>query len=128
MAVATYGGFAIFGLVQSCVAVPNAPATQKASFFGVNGQLSKFGGTRGTKVTITAVLNDSSMAALNADEQIILSYCDGVARTLTDVRGRQFDNMLFEGDYHPDPMGPKPMAGGEGWCFKYTISFVGLTP
>jgi hypothetical protein len=127
MGVPTYGGQAVFGLVTSCVATLNQVATQKEEFAGVNGRLSKFLGTRGTTVRVRGLLNDSDLASLNADEQILLSFADGVARQLVDVRGRPFNNMLFEGDYDPDPRGPVRLAGG-GWGLEYTMTFVGLTP
>jgi hypothetical protein len=127
MGVPTYGGQAVFGLVISCVAKLNPVRTQKEMFAGVNGMLSKFCGTSGTTVMIHGFLNDVDLFSLNADEQVLLSFADGVARQLVDVRGRSFDNMLFEGDYSPDPEGPIRIAGG-GWGLSYTMTFVGLTP
>jgi hypothetical protein len=122
----TLDGIPVFGLVTNVVAPTMPSAHQEEAFGGTNGVLNKFGGTRGFTVTITGVLNDSSLDALNADEQILLSYDDGVARQLVDTRNRVFNNCVFRGEYSPDPMGPKPMAGGEGWCLKYTMTFRGL--
>ncbi len=122
--VATYGGVPIFGLVESFVATVNPVARQETSFFGTNGILSKFGGSRGTRFVIRGVLNDVSIFALNFDEQLIFSYADGVARNLTDVRGRLFTNVVFDGEYEPNPRGPKPFFGG--WCLDYTMVMHGL--
>jgi hypothetical protein len=122
--VATYGGVAIFGLVESFVATVNPVARQETAFFGANGLLSKFGGSRGTTFRIRGVLNDTTIFAVNADEQIILSYADGIARTLTDVRGRFFTNVVFDGAYEPHPMGPRPTD--RGWCLEYTMILHGL--
>jgi hypothetical protein len=122
---ATYGGVAIFGLVESFVATVNPVARQVTAFPGVNGLLSKFLGSRGTTYRIRGVLNDNSLGALNADEQVLLSYADGIARTLTDVRGRSFSNVVFDGEYDPDPMGPRPTD--TGWALRYTMIMHGLT-
>ena len=123
---ATFGGNPIFGLLTACQATMNPLATQVESFFGVPGTLSKFGGTRGLTIMLEGVLFDSDLASLNADEQNLLSFADGVARTFVDQRGRTFTNVLFNGEYTPRADGPHPT--NFGWCLAYSMTLRGLTP
>ena len=122
---ATYGGVPIFGLVTRFVATLNPNARQVTAFPGVNGVLSKFLGTRGGTFEIGGVLYNTDMASVNIAEQILLSYADGAARTLTDVRGRSFANVVFDGEYTPAPDGPHPYANG--WILAYSMRMHGLT-
>ena len=46
------------------------------------------------------------------------SLADGLARSLFDTRGRTWANVVYLGEFQPDPMGPRPAvgAGSGGWC------------
>jgi len=103
----------------------NPTAQQLDQFFGVSGNLALFGGTRGRVFAIAGVFQELDIPTLNADEAGIRSYADGVARTLVDTRGRIWSNVIFTGDYVPDPMGPRPTDGG--WAVAYRMTMRGLT-
>jgi hypothetical protein len=122
----TLDGNPIFGDAV-CVQHSPHPNTQQINeFFGINGQQTLFGGTRGRTFIISGVLSASNMPTLNAVEATLLSYADGLTHTLVDNRGRIWPNVIFRGEYTPSPMGPRPLAGG-GWCLPYRLVMEGLT-
>ena len=130
----TYGGVPIFGLAVSIEQVPMQPAQQAEAFFGVPGYLSVFGGTRGRTFQVSGVLYDVDIPSLNADEDVFTpgvsgSVADGIARDLFDTRGRLWVNVIYLGQFTPDPMGPKPGTwdGGAGWILPYRAIFHGLS-
>jgi hypothetical protein len=121
----TYGGVPMFGLVTKMVHAANPCVRQIDAFFGVPGNISLFGGSRGRTFMIQGVLNDVSIGAINADEALIHSFADGIARTLFDTRGQTFSNVIFLDEFQPDPMGPRPTD--VGWCLPYRLVMHGLT-
>lgn len=121
----TYGGSNIFGAAVRFQHVANANAQQENSFFGVTGTQTLYGGGRGRLFLISGVLVGASLASLNQAEAIFQNYADGVARTLTDTRGRVWNNVLFKGEFIPDSKGPVPTTGG--WALPYKALFHGLT-
>ena len=128
----SYGGALIFGAAVSIRHVPNANAQQVDQFFGVTGTVTLFGGGRGRVFLVQGVLvaledgtDLQTISDLNALESVFLSYADGIARTLIDTRGRIWTNVIFKGEFQPDPMGPKPTDFG--WCIPYRAVFHGLT-
>jgi hypothetical protein len=124
--VTTLDGNAIFGTAVNVIQSPHPNAQQVNHFFGIDGQQTVFGGTRGRTFVISGVLSASSIAALNAVEAALLSYADGLTHTLIDNRGRIWPNVVFRGEYTPSPMGPRSLAGG-GWCLPYRLTMEGLT-
>jgi hypothetical protein len=124
--VTTLDGNAIFGTAVIVVHNPHPNAQQISQFFGINGQQTLFGGTRGRSFRISGVLSASTMSALNAAESTLLSYADGLTHTLVDNRGRIWPNVIFRGEYAPSSSGPRPLAGG-GWCLPYRLVMEGLT-
>ncbi len=121
----SYGGADIFGVAVHIQHIPRATANQISSFFGVNGAVSLFGGSRGRVFEVTGVLVAPDIPTLIAYEQLLLSYGDGIARTLIDPIGRVFYNVYFQGEY-------VPYAEGNKWTDQYTILpyravFYGLT-
>jgi hypothetical protein len=124
--VTTLDGNAIFGTAVNVTQSPHPNAQQINHFFGVDGQQTLFGGTRGRIFMISGVLYASSIAALNAVEATLLSYADGLTHTLVDNRGRIWPNVVFRGEYTSSPMGPRALAGG-GWCLPYRLTMEGLT-
>jgi hypothetical protein len=124
-AAASYGGIPMFGLVTSFQVLSNPTAQQLDQFFGISGNVALFGGGRGRSFAISGTFEEFDIATLNADEAAIMSFADGVARTLTDTRGRAWPNVVFMGEYQPDPMGPRPTGGG--WATAYHCIFHGLT-
>jgi hypothetical protein len=121
----SYGGAPIFGLVREMEHVPNSCAQQVDAFFGVPGHIGLFGGARGRTFIISGVLHESDIPTLNADEALIHSYADGIARTLVDTRGRIWFNVVFNDEFETDPRGPRPTD--VGWCLAYRAVFHGLT-
>jgi hypothetical protein len=124
--VTTLDGNPIFGDAVNVVQNPHPNAQQINHYFGIDGQQTLFGGTRGRTFIISGVLWASSISALNAIEATLLSYADGLTHTLVDNRGRSWPNVIFRGEYAPSPMGPSPLAGG-GWCLPYRLVMEGLT-
>jgi hypothetical protein len=124
--VTTLDGNAIFGTAVNVIHNPHPNAQQVNHFFGVDGQQTLFGGTRGRTFVISGVLSASTISALNAVEASLLSYADGSTHILVDNRGRVWPNVIFRGEYSPSPMGPRSLAGG-GWCLAYRLVMEGLT-
>jgi hypothetical protein len=121
----TYNGSPMFGLVTSFQHVANATAQQIDAFFGVSGNLALFGGARGRVFMIAGTFHEYDIGTLNADEALVMSFADGIARTLVDTRGRAWPNVIFKGEFTPDQGGPHPT--GSGWCCSYHCIFHGLT-
>jgi hypothetical protein len=115
----------MFGVVREMVHAPNPCAQQVDAFFGVPGNIALFAGARGRVFMISGVLQDVDIPSLNADEALIHSFADGIARTLVDTRGRSWFNVVFNDEFQPDPMGPRPTD--IGWCLPYRCVFHGLT-
>lgn len=126
MSTAYYDGNAVFGLAVRCQMVQNPSAAQINAFFGVTGTQSVFGGGRGRVFQISGVLVGSDLSTLAAAEATLLTYDDGIARTLTDTWGRNWPNVVFV-NFTADPMGPRPLAGDSGVGLPYRCSFRGLT-
>jgi len=130
----TYGGIPIFGLAVHIEQVPQPAAQQLDAFFGVPGMLSLFGGTRGRTFQISGVLYDIDLLSLNTDEDLFTpgvsgSLADGIARVLFDTRGRSWANVIYLGQFQPDPNGPRPGVWGksDGWVLPYRAVFHGLS-
>ena len=130
----TFGGVPIFGTAVHIEQVPAQAAQQVEAFFGVPGLLSVFGGTRGRTFQVQGVLFDVDLPTLNADEDVFTpgvsgSMADGIARDLFDTRGRTWSNVVYLGQFQPDPMGPRPgvWPGGGGWILPYRAVFHGLS-
>jgi hypothetical protein len=95
-------------------------------WFGINGQQTLFGGTRGRTFMISGVLAGESLLDINNAETALLSYADGLPHTLVDNRGRTWSNVIFRGEYQPSAEGPKPLAGG-GWCLPFKCVLEAMT-
>ncbi len=122
----TLDGNSIFGLAVNVVHNPHPNAQQINHFFGIDGQQTLFGGTRGRRFVISGVLSAPTLPTLNSVEATLLSYADGLTHTLVDNRGRIWPNVIFRGEYNPSPTGPRALAGG-GWCLPYRLVMDGLT-
>lgn len=119
-------GSAVFGLSTKVIMNPNAVAHQESQFFGVNGQQTLFGGSRGRMFMISGVLVANDYPGIAAAEANLLSFADGNAHTLIDNWGRSWPNVVFKAEYQPFDQGPRPLAGG-GLCLPYRAVFYGLT-
>lgn len=122
----TLDGSPVFGVACHVVHRPSQAATQEDAYFGSNGVTSTFGGTRGRTFEIQGVLLGVDLFTVLSLEALLLTYCDGIARTFTDTQGRSYPNILFNNDYEPSPEGPRP-AGDQGWCLPYRCSLRGLS-
>jgi hypothetical protein len=122
----TFDGNSIFGDAVNVIHNPRPNAQQVNHFFGIDGQQTLFGGTRGRTFIISGVLSAPTVPTLNAVEATLLSFADGLTHTLVDNRGRIWPNVIFRGEYTPSSMGPRPLAGG-GWCLAYRLVMEGLT-
>jgi hypothetical protein len=120
----TFDGANIFGAAVQFQHLANPTAQQMNTFFGVSGTQTLYGGGRGRMFLVRGVLLGATTADLNAAESALLSYADGVARTLVDSRGRVWPNVLFRGEFQPDPRGP--YATRSGWALPYRAVFHGL--
>jgi hypothetical protein len=121
----TYNGVNIFGSAVRFQHVARPRAQQVNAFFGVSGTQVLDGGGRGRTFYVQGVLVSPSIAGLGVAEGEFASYADGVARTLVDPRGGVWPNVVFRGEFVPDPRGPQPSAGG--WALPYRAVFHGLT-
>jgi len=121
----TYGGIPMFGLVTSMQAMMNPTAQQLDQFFGVSGNLALFGGTRGVVFAIAGVFQEQDIPTLGEDLAFLRNYADGIARPLADTMGMLWQNVIFEGQLIPDPMGPRPTD--TGWAIPYRMTMRGLT-
>lgn len=122
----TLDGNPIFGEAVNVQHTPHPNAQQINEFFGVNGNQSLFGGSRGRSFRISGVLTAANIPTLNVCESTLLSYADGLPHTLVDNRGRTWMNVIFGGVYVPCSQGPYPLASG-GWCLSYRLEMTGLT-
>jgi hypothetical protein len=132
----TYGGRPIFGLAVRIEQIPTECGQQTDSFMGVGGVLSLFAGSRGRSFSVSGVLYDVDLPTLNLDEDVFTpgvsgTLADGVARVLFDTRGRTWANVVYLGQFSPDPMGPRPGTWGgytnAGWILPYKAVFHGLS-
>lgn len=106
----SFDGQLLFGLAVSFVTLPNTPAVQRNSFFGVDGVESLGGGTRGYTTTVTGLRFGTAAADLAAIEQLGREYANGRSYTLIDTSGtvwEQVQCMAFEpqGRVRSDPQG-----------------------
>ena len=121
----TYNGENIFGAAVRIQHVPRPRAQQVNSFFGVSGTQVLDGGGRGRIFFLQGVLTSTTLTGLGLAESRFHDYADGATRTLVDNRGRAWPNVVFKGEFVPDPRGAVPTASG--WALPYRAVFHGLT-
>jgi hypothetical protein len=126
---ATLDGSNIFGLATHVTENPVENEHQLNQYFGINGQQSLFGGTRGRTFTITGVLVASSPAGLTAARNVIENFANGLTHTLVDNFGDVYVNVIFKGDIDwTGPPRPGFNAGfGQGFFRPYKMTLIGLT-
>jgi hypothetical protein len=120
----TLDGSPVFGDAVNVAMTPNANAQQLNEFFGLNGQQTLFGGSRGRTFMISGVLSAPDVGTLNDVEAALLAFADGLPHVLVDNRGRVFQNVVFKGEYQPNP-GLLFAQGAVGLAYKLTM--IGLT-
>jgi hypothetical protein len=124
--VATIDGVFAFGSAVHVQMNPHPNAQQINDFFGINGNQTLFGGTRGRTLLISGVFLGFSIPAINGSEALLLSYADGNVHTVIDDRFRVFSNVIYRGDYQSYEGGPRPAAGG-GYILPFKCTMLGLT-
>lgn len=120
---ATYGGVPIFGRSVRVSMAKNPSAEQMNSFFGVNGMQRLFGGSRGRAFFVEGVLYGVDASDLSDAELLILSYEDGIGRSLEDSYGRSWPSVVFRGEYQPQG---KILQDLRGFYQEYKAIFHGL--
>lgn len=80
--VITLGGDNIFGVPLEFEHNPAATAQQIATFFGISGTQSIFGGGRGRVFMVKGLFYADLQAEFRQFESILETYADGTARTL----------------------------------------------
>lgn len=120
-------GVPIFGLAVSVKMQPNINAAQISAFFGLTGNQSLFGGGRGRGFMITGLLNGDSPAGCVVAEALLLSYADGLARTLTDPTGVSWGQVVFHGEYTRTSNEQYLLAFDGSWLLPYRCVLYGLT-
>jgi hypothetical protein len=130
---ATLNGVNVFGYAVHCQMVQRPTVQQIAEFFGMDGVFQLDGGTRGRTFMIAGQLCAVDMPTLNAFEAVwdtsqIGNIADGVARTLITPRGVVYPNVVYRGEYVPDPEGPHlgSFPGGSGYTLGYHLILHGL--
>jgi len=123
---ATLDGDLVFGYASNVNHNPKPNAQQMNTFFGVNGEQTLAGGTRGRTFQISGVFVGSSLEEIAAAEAGLLRYADGQTHTLVDNLGRSWQNVIFRGEYQPNAQGPRWLAGG-GWCLPFRCVMEALT-
>ncbi|MGO9463086.1 MAG: hypothetical protein ACLQIB_04405 [Isosphaeraceae bacterium] len=122
----TLDGNPVFGYASHVRHNPHPSAQQFNAFFGINGQQTLHGGSRGRTFLISGVFAGSSFYDITNAEAALLTYADGQPHTLVDNLGRTWANVIFRGDYEPFAEGPRPLAGG-GWCLPFKCVMEALT-
>lgn len=124
--VPTYGGEAIFGVAVSIRHQPNPTSQQINAFFGVQGTQAIFGGTRGRAFFVDGLFVASEPPGLRAAEALLLSFADGVPRTLVDTYAYTWPNVIYKAEFQWDRLLFNP-NGVVGYCQPYKAVFHGLT-
>jgi hypothetical protein len=120
----TFDGLPVFGTACKVVHRPNPDATQQDAYFGVTGLVQLYGGGRGRVFEVQGLFVDTDLPSLLAQEALLLTYGDGIARTFVDTQGRAWPNVVFRSEYQPSPDGPRPTDFG--WCLPFRCTLHGL--
>jgi hypothetical protein len=122
------GGAPVFGYAAMIHPLPNPPALQLDAYAGLNGQVSQFGGTRGGRIRITGHFVEEDIPTVNNDLATLVSYNDGIARTIVDCEGIPYFNCVFAGLSSPRAAIAVPGFGDSGgWLKEYSVEFVVLS-
>ncbi len=100
-------------------------ARQISAFFGIDGVLAQYGGTRGWTFQIAGVFEEFDIAALNVDISNLMSFIGPFTHTFIDTSANTWPNVVFDGEFQSDPMGPRPTD--VGWCRAYSLTLHGLS-
>ncbi|MHB8359795.1 MAG: hypothetical protein ACYDCP_09920 [Thermoplasmataceae archaeon] len=121
--VATLDGSPIFGIVLAATATPKPVARQKSQIFGQNGELAKYGGSRGYHFSVKGMFQEGTIGAIQADFAAILSFVGPGLHTYIDVYGNAWSNVIFDGRLRPEP---EVQVTDVGWVQGYTLEMESL--
>lgn len=116
-------GQPIFGLITEFVPEPIEAVVQESAFFGQNGKLAKWGGTRGYHFHIKGVFQEFNIALINLDLQAVLAFQGPALHVLVDTSGNTWPNVLFRGKIVP---APRAFVTPTGWSREYTMELESL--
>lgn len=124
----TWDGNPMFGEAVSIVEIPNAAAYQAAAFFGVEGVLSTYAGTRGRIFQVSGLFTGLSPAEVISLRYAWNAYIGAPGTTLVDTMGIAWYPVIFKGELQVEAGGPKPAvtAGGGQWALPYRMVLQGL--
>ena len=127
--IATLDGSGVFGTACTIEEQPMANVQQINEFFGINGNQSLFGGTRGRTFYVTGVFIGASPAAIETQKQFMLTYADGYIHTLFDNFGNQWPNVILNNDFKWTgiPRITSATIFGPQWARPYHMTMRGLT-
>jgi hypothetical protein len=125
--VASYAGQSIFGYAVNIVHIPNPTIQQNNSFFGINGMMTIYGGSRGRRFDVTGLFWEPDALSVRVfDETLMQSFADGIPRTLVDSYGYAWPNVIFQGELQLGRVSFNPNGLG-GVAIEYKATFHGLT-
>jgi hypothetical protein len=124
---ATYGGDAIFGYSPTIIHIANPSEFQYNTFFGQDGVLSLFGGTRGRMFMCSGflIVSGYDYTSLAAAVAAFESYNDGIARDLVDTWGRTWPNVVYGSFEQEGKVTWMISAGIAGIGVRYRAVFAG---
>lgn len=117
------GNSALFGRSVAVTMIPHESAEQLSAFWGLSGVLRAWGGGRGRMFEVRGVLYGSDFANLWTAISTLLSYDDGIARTLVDTAGNSWPQVIFTGRWKPED---QYRYAPDGVYLAYTALFRGL--
>lgn len=117
---ATFGGASIFGRAVKVSTVRDPVERQENGYSGLNGVESLSLGSRGGMTTVIGLLTGAATSDLEAAEETIRSYNDGIARTLVDSYGISWVYVVLV-DYQPQ--GRIVRDPYRGYCRPYVARF-----
>lgn len=125
----TLDGSAVFGYAVSVAEQPTANVHQLNEFFGVNGQQSLFGGTRGRTFLCTGTLMATSLIGIEFAKQQLESFADGLTHQLVDSNGIDWPNVIMVNDrvWTTEPRVTAAAGFGNGYGRRYRLTLLGLT-
>jgi hypothetical protein len=124
----TFDGNAMFGEAVSIVEIPNAAAYQAAAFFGVEGVLATYAGTRGRIFQVSGLFTGPTPYDVISIRYAWNSYIGAPGTTLVDTMGIAWYPVIFRGEIQVEPGGPRAAAtaGGGSWALPYKMVLQGL--
>jgi hypothetical protein len=118
----------MFGECVKMVEIPNAAAYQAAAFFGNEGVLSTYAGTRGRIFQVEGLFTGLTPGDVVSVRYAWNGYIGAPGAVLVDTMGIAWYPVIFKGEIQVEAGGPKPAttAGGGSWALAYRMVLQGL--